>query len=331
MIEFLNSTGPVWAEYFGLALAQNTVFIGLVFLALYLLRNATARAKVAVGSIGLAKLLLPPFLPASLSLSSYEAVRTLPQTTTSLILGRPVAAGTAGTAPASAQLELLGFVFAVWIALGVGYLLLVVASTARLAWRLRGSVEVRDRVADAVLAGRRVRLLQSQRISTPLCVGMFPRSIFVPAAWDGWTDGCRRSVLRHELAHIDRHDGIFQSAQIIAQAVYFCHPLVWLLGRQLREYREMACDDASAGEQTSSRIEYSRCLVEIAESVMRNPRTLRVRVGAPGAAARAAQPGALPDERENHHVEKESSGYPGHPGTRRRAPVLVLQRSGPGA
>jgi len=272
MIEFLNSAGAVWAEYFGLALAQNTVFLGLVFLALYLLRDASANVKVAVGSIGLAKLLLPPFLPASFSLSSYEAVRSLPQTTTSLLLGKPVPAGVADTTVAApAQLELLGFVFAAWIALGALYLLLTAGATARLGWRLRGAVEIRDDATREIIGGRRVTVLISERISTPLCVGVFPRKVFVPAAWEGWTFECRTTVLKHELAHIDRHDGILQGLQILTQAVYFCHPLVWFLGRQLREYREMACDDASAGFRAASRVAYSRCLVEVAESVMRNP------------------------------------------------------------
>jgi len=271
MIELLNGAGSVWAEYFGLALAQNTVFLGLVFLALYLLRDASANVKVAVGSVGVAKLLLPPFLPASVSLSSYETVRALPQATTSALLGRPLQAGTDAAASSSPQLELLGFVFALWIALGAIYLLLSAGATARLAWRLRGAVEIQDDVTRDVVGGRRVRVLRSERISTPLCVGVFPRKIFVPAAWERWTDECRRTVLRHELAHIDRHDGIFQGLQIVTQAIYFCHPLVWFLGRQLREYREMACDDASAGFRAASRIAYSRCLVEVAESVMRNP------------------------------------------------------------
>jgi biopolymer transport protein ExbD len=73
------------------------------------------------------------------------------------------------------------------------------------------------------------------------------------------------------MAHISRHDGVFLMFQILTQAIYFFHPLVWLLNRRLKEYREMACDDASAGFRPASRIEYSRCLVEIAESVMQNP------------------------------------------------------------
>ena len=78
-------------------------------------------------------------------------------------------------------------------------------------------------------------------------------------------------VLRHETAHMRRGDGIVQALQIVVQAVYFFHPLVLILGRRLGAYREMACDDMSAGRGERAGVEYSRFLVEIAESMVRIP------------------------------------------------------------
>ena len=134
MIDLLNNVGAAWAEYFGMAIVQNTVFLGLVFFVLYLLRDASANIRIFVGSVGLAKLLLPPFLPANVSVTSYELVRSLPQTATSLFLGRPPAAVAVEAAPA--QLDALGLAFSVWVAFGLAYLVLVMVATARLVWRL---------------------------------------------------------------------------------------------------------------------------------------------------------------------------------------------------
>ena len=78
-------------------------------------------------------------------------------------------------------------------------------------------------------------------------------------------------VLLHEMAHLNRHDGIVLIMQIFARAIYFYHPFVALLDRRLSEYREMACDDATVGRDRDSGVEYSRYLVEIAESVVRCP------------------------------------------------------------
>jgi biopolymer transport protein ExbD len=116
-----------------------------------------------------------------------------------------------------------------------------------------------------------VRIFKSERAAMPMTIGIFPRKIFVPVAWDRWPGECRRMVIRHEIAHISRYDGVFQVIQILARAVYFFHPLVILLDRRLKECREMACDDASIGKDESSSVQYSRYLVEIAEGLVKRP------------------------------------------------------------
>ena len=55
----LNYYSNLWVQYFGLAILQNTIFLGFVFLAFHLLKNADARIKYIVGVLGIVKLLLP--------------------------------------------------------------------------------------------------------------------------------------------------------------------------------------------------------------------------------------------------------------------------------
>ncbi len=62
MIQILNSAAAQWGEFFLLAVIQNTIFLGLVFVALHILRNAPARVRYLVALAGLLKLVLPPFL-----------------------------------------------------------------------------------------------------------------------------------------------------------------------------------------------------------------------------------------------------------------------------
>jgi TonB family protein len=101
----------------------------------------------------------------------------------------------------------------------------------------------------------------------PLTIGFFSNKIFVPARWDSWPAECRKMILHHEIAHIKRKDGLFQLIQLVAQAVYFFHPLVWILNSRINQYREMACDDASVAAKRNSSMEYSRYLVTIAEEI----------------------------------------------------------------
>ena len=51
------------------------------------------------------------------------------------------------------------------------------------------------------------------------------------------------SILIHELAHIERRDDWTNLAQRILRALFFFHPAVWWVERQLSLEREMACDD----------------------------------------------------------------------------------------
>ncbi|MBN1349553.1 hypothetical protein JXJ21_09100 [candidate division KSB1 bacterium] len=63
MIEWFNHSGTLWADYFGTALLQNTVFLGAVFIALRFLKNASARILYGVSLLGLLKCFIPTLLP----------------------------------------------------------------------------------------------------------------------------------------------------------------------------------------------------------------------------------------------------------------------------
>ena len=51
------------------------------------------------------------------------------------------------------------------------------------------------------------------------------------------------AILAHELCHVRRHDNLTAMIHMIAQAIFWFHPLVWWLGSRLVEERERACDE----------------------------------------------------------------------------------------
>jgi beta-lactamase regulating signal transducer with metallopeptidase domain len=51
------------------------------------------------------------------------------------------------------------------------------------------------------------------------------------------------AVLAHELCHVRRRDNLFAAIQMIAEAAFWFHPLVWWIGARLVEERERACDE----------------------------------------------------------------------------------------
>jgi beta-lactamase regulating signal transducer with metallopeptidase domain len=272
VIGFLNDAGAAWAAYFGPVVLQNTVFLVVVLVLLHFLKNTSARVRYVIGLIGMIKLLLPPFLPIGLSDSTNAILVPLSQfapsavTVTSAVSPEPLA-------PAAVQPEWVGLLFAAWLGVTAIYIIGTVVSTLRLSLSLRDASDITETMAPQYVGNTPIRLYESNRIAMPLTIGMVPTKIFVPVVWDQWGDECRRMIIRHEVAHIRRRDGVVQILQILAQSLYFFHPLVWFLNRRINEYREMACDDAATGIGSDIRLRYSQHLTSIAESAILSPLT----------------------------------------------------------
>lgn len=259
MIEFINQYGQIWAEYFGLAVLQNTLFLGIIFLLLYWLKDANAKTKYIIAMIGIVKLLLPPFLPASF----LSKLVSFSNGIIDIQIGKPTIIAAADQVEPTLRLSLIGLLFSIWLLTLAISLLIPVFSTLRLKFKLKNARPIRANEIDE----SNVKIFQSEKISMPLTVGFFSNKIFVPAQWDSWSVECRTMILHHEIAHIKRKDGMFKIFQMIAQAIYFFHPLVWLLNSRINQLREMACDDASVATKRNSSMEYSRYLVKIAEEI----------------------------------------------------------------
>ena len=71
-------------------------------------------------------------------------------------------------------------------------------------------------------------------------------------------------ILAHELAHIRRHDYLVNLLQTLVETLFFYHPAVWWLSRQIRNERENCCDDVAMAT-VGSRADYGRALLAIEE------------------------------------------------------------------
>jgi hypothetical protein len=52
------------------------------------------------------------------------------------------------------------------------------------------------------------------------------------------------AVIAHELCHLHRRDNLLAALQMLIEALFWFHPLVWWLGGRLVEAREHACDES---------------------------------------------------------------------------------------
>jgi beta-lactamase regulating signal transducer with metallopeptidase domain len=149
---------------------------------------------------------------------------------------------------------------------------LLAVGLARLSWLARHSTPVRDggwktlldEVSQQYALTRKVELLQSDHPGLLVTWGIRSPKILLPAAADGWPADRIRVVLAHELAHVARHDWVWQISAEVLRAIHWFNSLVWLASRRLCEESERACDDAvlEAGVDAPT---YATHLLEVAK------------------------------------------------------------------
>ena len=150
----------------------------------------------------------------------------------------------------------------------------------RLAIALRGGYRLKteSQLADDPLLVRIV-MEQSMRIGlrsvpvirycvhvvSPTVVGIIRPTILLPAAYvTGLQPAQLTAVITHELAHIRRHDLLIHLIQRMIESLFFFHPVVWIISREMDREREICCDESvlSAGH---GRTEYAGALIRAAE------------------------------------------------------------------
>lgn len=101
-----------------------------------------------------------------------------------------------------------------------------------------------DALAERAGLPRRVQLLASALVSSPLVIGLFRPVVLLPLGLaTGLPTRELEMILAHEVAHVLRRDYLFNLLQSVAETVFFYHPAVWYLGAALRTERENCCDD----------------------------------------------------------------------------------------
>lgn len=290
------------------AALQATLLLGLLLAIGVLLRSAPASARHRAWAIGLAGVLTLPLL-APVTPWRIDASRVFPlgevlvRSATGVagahdpppLAGPPAeeggAASTTGALPPIARAAyvgtptpaspdsgpgMAGWIVLVWAIGALALITRLAAGFAAASW-----VAQRARVPGASLRrtiGRaiappdraRARIRISRHVDVPFTIGTIRPCIVMPASSSTWTEQRMRAVLLHELAHVRRADLVAHLGGRLACAIYWFHPLVWLVARRLRVDAERACDDAvlAAGVRAS---DYAQHLLEIVAAGRRVP------------------------------------------------------------
>jgi beta-lactamase regulating signal transducer with metallopeptidase domain len=110
------------------------------------------------------------------------------------------------------------------------------------------------------------RVLVLRESLAPAVFGVFRPTILLPETLSTSDRGVDLdAILAHELVHIRRRDPFASSLQLIAQALWWFHPLVWWANREARHERERCCDEAVVTGLNCPPISYASTLVSVAE------------------------------------------------------------------
>ena len=169
--------------------------------------------------VGMALLLVIPFLPKAFVTLTPEAVAppTQPQVSGSLSL-----------------------VALVWLS-GTA---LVICHLFWSALRLRRIVQSATDCGSMDLAGCELRIKESAAVESP-CVTGWPQAILlVPGNFSAWDERRWKCILWHERQHAVQHDVAALWLVRIVRALYWWNPMVHLAARQFHIESEAACDAA---------------------------------------------------------------------------------------
>jgi len=78
------------------------------------------------------------------------------------------------------------------------------------------------------------------------------------------------AVIAHELCHVRRHDNPTAAIQMLIEAIFWFHPLVWWIGTRLMDERERACDEEVVRLGSEPRI-YAQSILSVCEFYLESP------------------------------------------------------------
>jgi beta-lactamase regulating signal transducer with metallopeptidase domain len=176
-----------------------------------------------------------------------------------------------------------------WASVAVACLLLL----ARAVLRQRRALAVRTPVTHAASIEALERLSQRAGLRHPVCLScsahvssplvLSAREICLPERARELDGAALDAVLAHELAHIERRDGLWLYVALVLQAVLWFQPLNRKVRAELSESAELAADDRAV-ELTGDALGLARTLTHVASWVshaVAAPAVAMARAGSP--------------------------------------------------
>lgn len=160
----------------------------------------------------------------------------------------------------------------IWLAGCAAMMLVIVVRWRMLARRIarwsapppQKLVETLDQVCRSLAVPRPPALRVCRAAIGPAVLGMLRPALVIPESIAIQTTPAQlRMILMHELLHLRRRDPLVAGVQLLSQAIWWFHPLVWWMNRQMTHAREMCCDAQAVAKLRCSPADYAQALIDI--------------------------------------------------------------------
>jgi beta-lactamase regulating signal transducer with metallopeptidase domain len=137
-------------------------------------------------------------------------------------------------------------------------------------WRFKEAIIIKNNYVDEFInqykLKRKVRVLKSSSVKTPVVFAVFRPQIILPMDFDVENETALKHILTHEMQHIKRFDNLTNLIALLLLCLHWFNPIVWLSKVLLSKDIEAACDEGALrelGEQ--SKCEYAESLLLMAQ------------------------------------------------------------------
>ena len=124
------------------------------------------------------------------------------------------------------------------------------------------TIAILDSLKAEMRITKRVGICRCQSIGSPMMVGMIHPLILLPKANLAYDE--LRLILKHELVHYKRKDLYFKSIVVLATALHWFNPVIYLVARAINIQCELSCDAETVKHaDADTRQHYSETIIGV--------------------------------------------------------------------
>jgi bla regulator protein BlaR1 len=247
---------------------QSTLFAAVAGLLTLPLRRNRARTRYWLWVAASVKFLIPfSLLVDAGSHLGWRVAPIIVQSDHSSMMEQIFAApALAIAAPATAQntpSQLPALLFAAWLS---GFWMVLFRW-----WREWRRIRTALRTASPFRLDAPIRAMSSPALLEPGVFGVLRPVLLLP---EGIAERLMpeqlKAIIAHELCHVRYHDNLAAAFHMLAEAMFWFHPLVWWIGKRLVDERERGCDEdvLQLGTQPSV---YAQGILKVCEFYLESP------------------------------------------------------------